>query len=90
MLKRYFYVIALRNNSNAVSDPNSNYRLASGQVRAETMDAALTRVKKMENVERKRDTRYSLRNYMEHFIGDNRVSVYVSPMADDETTKGEL
>jgi len=88
-MKRYFYVIALRNNSNAVSDCNSNYRLASGQVRAETLDDAFSAACKLESVSLAVDDRYTFRPQLEYFRKGQRVSLYVTPMADDQTEKKE-
>ena len=83
-MKRYFYVIALRNNSNAVSDCDSNYRLASGQVRAETLDDAFFVACKRESVSLAVDSRY-----LEYFRKGQRVSLYVTPMPDDQTENKE-
>ena len=88
-MKRYFYVIALRNNTNAVSDSNSNYRLASGQVRAETLDEAFHTACKLESVSLAVDDRYTFRDYPEYFRKGQRVSLYVTPMADDQTENKE-
>ena len=88
-MKRYFYVIALRNNSNAVSDCNSNYRLASGQVRAETLDDAFSAACKLESVSLAVDDRCTFRPKLEYFRKGQRVSLYVTPMADDQTENKE-
>jgi len=87
-MKRYFYVIALRNNTNAVSDCNSNYRLASGQVRAKTLDDAFCTACKLESVTLAVDARYT-RPCLEYFRNGQRVSLYVTPMPDDQTENKE-
>jgi hypothetical protein len=82
--KRYFYVIALRNNSNAVNDEDSNYRLASGQVRAETMDSAFFEACRKESVQSEVNPLWTLRIVYDYYRKGQMVSVYISPMADDQ------
>ena len=81
--KRYFYVIALRGNTNAVSDPESNYRLASGQVRGVDMETGFNLVLQKEGITLERDSNWTMRNAMEYYRNGQRVSVYISPMSDD-------
>lgn len=83
MMKRYSYVIALRGNTNAVSNESSNYRVSSGQVRASTMDEALEKVKTLEGVVIERNPLFR-RPCFDYYREGNRVSVYVSPVVDDE------
>jgi len=88
-MKRYFYVIALRNNSNAVSDCNSNYRLASGQVRADTLDDAFSAACKLESVSLAVDDRYTFKPRLDYFRKGQRVSLYVTPMSDDQPQRND-
>ena len=81
--KRYFYVIALRNNSNAVTDPDSNYRLSSGQVRGSNMDSALDIVLTKEGITLEKDPQWTMRVALEFYRKGQRVSVYLSPVAYD-------
>ena len=85
--KRYSYIIALRNNTNAVSDPSSNYRLSSGQVRGQNMDLAFETVLQKEGVTLERDNSWSMRVAMDYFRNGQRVGVYLSPVADDAEKK---
>ena len=87
-MKRYFYILALRGNSNAV-EPDSNYRAGSGQVRAETMDEAFKVVCLREAITRERDPAWTMQAFFNHYKNGNSVSVYISPMADDETKESE-
>jgi hypothetical protein len=82
-MKRYFYVIALRNNSNAISDKESNYRLASGQVRAETMDSAFDVTCRKESVQLEVNPLWTMRTALDYYRNGQRVSVYITPMSDD-------
>jgi hypothetical protein len=82
-MKRYFYIIALRNNTNAVSDTESNYRLASGQIRAETMDSAFDVTCCKESVELEVNPLWIMRTALDYYRNGQRVSVYITPMADD-------
>lgn len=81
-MKRYFYIIALRNNSNAVA-PDSSYRLASGQVRAESLDSAYSVACDKHGVTLERDPSWTMRVVRESYMDGQRVSVYVTPMVDD-------
>jgi hypothetical protein len=82
-MKRYFYVIALRNNPNAVGDTESNYRLASGQIRAETMDLAFDVTCRKEGVQLGVNPLWTMRTVYDYYRNGQRVSVYITPMADD-------
>ena len=84
-MNRYFYIVALHNNSNAVA-PDSSYRLASGQVAAYTMDLAFNVACLKEGVTRERNPLWTMRVVYDHYVKDRRVSVYISPLADDITT----
>ena len=82
-MNRYFYVIALRNNPNAISDTESNYRLASGQVRSESMDSAFDTVCRKESVQSEVNPLWTMRTVYDYYRAGQRVSVYITPMADD-------
>jgi|TARA_R110000851_G_C12856018_1_gene543360 hypothetical protein len=82
-MNRYSYVVGLRNNSNAVTNPDSNYRLASGQVRADSMDLAFDAACKRESVQVDVDPLWTMRTVRDYYRNGQRVAVYIAPIADD-------
>ena len=87
MLKRYFFIIT-RNASTRI-DEDSNFRIASGQVRAESLDQAFQRVLMNEGIAvRDMGSKQSATGFVtspsHEFIRDGKkVGVYLSPCADD-------
>lgn len=80
-MKRFFYIITARNNTRI--EPDSPYRVASGQIRASDMESALAITMARESITRERNPSWTMRVVHDLYRQGQRVGVYISPVADD-------